>query len=66
MKKALRILIALVLIVSLAACGQAPAPETKEEAKAGLYKPGTYTATETGYNTEVPMEVAVTVSEDKI
>ena len=66
MKKALRILIALALIVSLAACGQAPAPETKEEAKAGLYKPGTYTATETGYNTEVPMEVAVTVSEDKI
>lgn len=65
MKKVLRFLLVLTLVVSLAACGQGPAPQTQEE-EAGLYKPGTYTATETGYNTEVPMEVAVTVSKDKI
>ena len=65
MKKVLRFLLVLTLIVSLAACGQGPAPQTQEE-EAGLYKPGTYTATETGYNTEVPLEVAVTVSKDKI
>lgn len=65
MKKVLRFLLVLTLVVSLAACGQGPTPQTQEE-EAGLYKPGTYTATETGYNTEVPMEVAVTVSKDKI
>lgn len=64
MKKVLRLLLVLTLVVSLAACGQSPAPQTQEEA--GIYKPGTYTATETGYNTEVPMEVAVTVSKDRI
>ena len=65
MKKVLRFLLVLTLVVSLAACGQGPTPQTQEE-EAGLYKPGTYTATETGYNTEVPMEVSVTVSKDKI
>lgn len=65
MKKVLRFFLVLTLVVSLAACGQGPTPQTQEE-EAGLYKPGTYTATETGYNTEVPMEVAVTVSKDKI
>lgn len=65
MKKVLRFLLVLTLVVSLAACGQGPTPQTQEE-EAGLYKPGTYTATETGYNTEVPLEVAVTVSKDKI
>lgn len=62
MKKIISILLVLTMAISIAACGKTDGGSTEE----GIYKPGTYTATEPGYNKENPIEVQVTLSENKI
>lgn len=59
MKKLLCLVLSLVLLLGLAACGTTAPAETTPPAEEGIYTPGTYTATATGMAT-----VAVTVTVD--
>ena len=61
MKRFLSVILALVLVFSLVACGK-----NTDEPKDALYKAGTYTKTVEGYNKEEQIEVKVELSDQKI
>lgn len=63
-KKVTSLLLALAMLLSITACGGKTEAPAEQPAEAGIYTPGTYTASANGMNGAV--EVSVTVDADKI
>jgi fumarate reductase flavoprotein subunit len=60
MKKAIALLLAIIMVIGLAACQSKPAETTTTtEEEVGLFQPGTYTATVKGHNGDLTVEVEV-------